>query len=55
VGFSAPLAVKAGQTICLPLLFVGVDKPADGPGPRLADVLDGLKTELIRRSQTIQR
>jgi predicted esterase len=49
VGFNAPLAVKAGQTICLPLLFVAVDKPADGASPRLADVLEGLKTELIRR------
>jgi pimeloyl-ACP methyl ester carboxylesterase len=51
VGFSTPLSVKAGQTISFPLLFVAVDKPSDGAGPRLADVLEGLKAELNGRAQ----
>jgi pimeloyl-ACP methyl ester carboxylesterase len=46
-GLSAPLALKAGQTLSLPLLLVAVDRPR-GRDVSLAQILDTLKADLMR-------
>jgi len=46
-GVSAPVALKAGGTLSLPLLLVAIDRPP-GAGAGLAQVLDALREDLTR-------
>jgi len=49
VGLEAPLAVKAGETVTVPLLLIAVDRPAEGPDIGLASVLESITGDLARR------
>ena len=45
-GLSAPMALKAGQTLSLPLVLVAVDRPRGGSAS-LEEVLNTLRTDLL--------
>jgi hypothetical protein len=47
VAFTRQVAVPAGKTVSLPVLFVGTDLPAEGPGVSVETALAGLKQALL--------
>lgn len=49
VGLEAPLVVKAGETVTVPLLLIAVDRPAAGPDISLATVLESIAGDLAQR------
>ena len=49
VGLEAPLTVKAGATVTLPLLLIAVDRPSAGPDISLATVLESITADLARQ------